>query len=124
MFNLNSSSVITIIYHEILTTLRQAYSWLTPLLFFIIVVCLFPLALGPDNHFLNKVAPGIIWVAALLAILLSIANLFRNDAQEGYLDSLLLSSHPLTLLIACKIISHWLTHCLPLILVSPLLGFL
>lgn len=117
-----ANSLCTIIRHEILLTVRQAHAWLTPLLFFVMVVCLFPLALGPDSAFLNKVAPGIIWVAALLAILLSIGNLFRHDAQEGSLDQLLLSPHPLTLLVLCKIISHWLTYCLPLILISPLLG--
>lgn len=120
MFN----SLVNIIRYEIQTTFRQAYSWLTPLLFFIIVVTLFPLAAGPDESLLQKIAPAIIWVAALLAILLSIGHLFRNDAEEGYLDLMLLSSQPLTLLVLCKMISHWLTHCLPLILISPLLGFL
>lgn len=118
------SNMITIIRHEILLTMRQAYAWLTPLLFFVMVVCLFPLALGPDDALLNKVAPGIIWVAALLAILMSVGNIFRNDAQEGHLDLLLLSPHPLTLLVLCKILSHWITNCLPLILISPLLGIL
>jgi heme exporter protein B len=113
-----------IIHYEIRTTLRQAHSCLTPLLFFIIVVTLFPLAIGPDEALLQKIAPGIIWVAALLAILLSIGNLFRTDAEEGFLDLMLLSPHPLTLLVLCKVISHWLTHCLPLILISPILGFL
>lgn len=116
--------MFNIILYDIRTTLRQAYSWLTPLLFFIIVVTLFPLAIGPDQSLLQKIAPAIIWVAALLAILLSIGNLFVADAEEGYLDLMLLSSHPLTLIVICKMISHWLTHCLPLILISPLLGFL
>lgn len=118
-----SSDMITIIRHEIMVTMRQAFAWLTPLLFFVIVVCLFPLALGPDKVLLNKVAPGIIWVAALLAILISIGNLFRQDAQEGHLDCLLLSPHSLTLLALCKTISYWITNCLPLIIISPLLGF-
>jgi len=118
------SAMVTVIRHEIRMTLRQAFSWLTPVLFFVIVVCMFPLALGPDQSLLNKAGPGIIWIAALLAILLSIGNLFRVDAEEGFLDTLLLSPYPLTLLVFCKIISHWLTHCLPLILISPVLGFL
>lgn len=118
------NGIFSIIRHEVLVTTRQAYAWLTPLLFFVIVVCLFPLAIGPDPVLLHKISAGIIWVAALLAILLSIGNLFRNDAQEGYLDLLLLSPYPLTVLVACKIFSHWITHCLPLILISPLLGFL
>lgn len=118
------NALLHIICSDIRTTLRQAFSWLTPLLFFVIVVCLFPLALGPDTALLKKIAPGIIWVAALLAILISIGNLFRAEAQEGYLDLWLLSPHPLTLIVSCKIISYWLTHCLPLIVISPLLGLL
>lgn len=117
-------ALFTIMRHEILLTMRQAYAWITPLIFFVIVVCLFPMALGPDSALLTKVAPGIIWVAALLAILLSIGNLFRHDAQEGYLDLLLLSPHSLTLLVFCKILCHWLTNCLPLVLLSPVLGLL
>ena len=113
-----------LVQHEIRIILRQAFSWVTPLLFFVIVVCLFPLAVGPDVVLLNKIAPGIIWVAALLAVLISMGNIFRNDAQEGYLDLLILSPHPLTILVFGKILSHWITHCLPLILISPLLGVL
>ncbi len=116
--------MFNIIRYDIKTTLREAYSWLTPLLFFIIVVTLFPLAMGPDIRLLEKMAPAIIWVAALLAILLSVGNLFRVEAEEGYLDLMLLSPKPLTVLVIGKMISHWLTHCLPLIVISPLLGFL
>lgn len=110
--------------HDIRITCREAYSWLTPLLFFVIVTCLFPLAIDSNPLTLKKIAPGILWVTALLAILMSIGNLFRQDAAEGFLDQLLLSRYPLTLLVSCKILSHWLTHCLPLIIISPLLGFL
>lgn len=120
MFN----DLLTLMRQEMLTTYRQAFSWVTPLLFFVIVVCLFPFALGPDSLMLEKIAPGIIWVALLLAILLSINDLFKREAEEGTLDLLLLSPHPLTALVTCKIFSHWLTHCLPLILISPLLGIL
>lgn len=112
------------IWHEIRITLRQAFSWLTPLLFFVIVVSLFPFAVGPDEILLAKIAPGIIWVAALLAVLLSIGNLFQSDVEEGFLDVMLKSPHSLTGLVIGKLISYWLTHCLPLILISPLLGFL
>jgi len=116
--------LLYIIYYEMRETLDQAFTWLTPLLFFIIVVCLFPLACGPDPVLLTKMAPGIIWVAALLSIIISIGNLFRTDSEEGFLDLILLSHYPLSLLVFCKTISHWLTHCLPLVLISPLLGFL
>jgi heme exporter protein B len=120
MFN----TVGSIIWHEMISTLRQAYSWLTPLLFFVIVVCLFPLALGPDTSTLNKIAPGIIWVAILLANVMSVENIFKSDAESGHLDLLLLSPQPLTLLVLAKVISHWLTTGLPLIILSPVLGLL
>jgi heme exporter protein B len=116
-------SLLTIIQHEIRITVREASSWITPLIFFIIVVCLFPLALGPVES-LNQMAPGIIWVAALLAIVMSMGTLFQRDAEEGHLDVLILSPTPLTLLVLCKVISHWITHCLPLIVISPILGLL
>lgn len=117
-------ALLTIIRHDILINLRQAFSWLTPLIFFVIVVCLFPLAISPEPNMLRQIAPGIIWVAALLSILLSINHLFREESLTGSLDLLLLSPYSLTLLVLCKIFSHWIVHCLPLILISPLLGFL
>ncbi len=118
------NTLAIIIYHDIKITLRQAFSWVTPLLFFVIIICLFPLAIGPDDLLLNKIAPGIIWVAALLAVLISIDDLFQPDMSTGHLDLLLLSQHSLTLLVLIKILAHWVTHALPLILISPLLGFL
>ena len=116
--------ILSIIYHETRLTSRQAFSWLTPLLFFIMVVCFFPLALGSDKTLLAKISPGIIWIAALLSVLISMGNLFRHDAEEGFLHVMLLSPYPLTWLVLGKVISHWITHCLPLIIISPLLGFL
>jgi heme exporter protein B len=113
-----------IIHQEIKTTLRAAHAWLTPLLFFVMIVVCFPFAVGPDNNLLTTIAPGIIWVAVLLAIVLSIGNIFRSDAEEGYLDLLLMSPHPLILLVLCKVISHWVVTCLPLILLSPVLGLI
>jgi len=113
---------LTLLRHDVLSAWRQAYSWLTPLLFFVMVVSLFPLALGANQELLNLSAPAIIWIAALLAVLLSVGNIFRDDAQAGFLDLILLSPHSLTLLVLVKIICHWLTHCLPLVIISPLLG--
>lgn len=115
-------SLLNVMKYEITITFRQAYSWCTPLLFFIVIVCLFPLAFGPDDNLLQAAAGGIIWVSALLAVLMSVGNVFRYDAMDGFLDLLLLSPIPLTYLVICKIITHWITHCLPLILISPLLG--
>lgn len=116
--------LFTLIYQDMLMTFRQAFSWLTPAIFFVLVVAFFPLALGSDNALLAQIGPGIIWISALLAILISISNLFRSDLAEGTLDLFILSGHSLTAIVFCKVISHWLTTCLPLILISPLLGLL
>jgi heme exporter protein B len=110
--------------HEIKIMFRSTFSWITPVVFYVMVVCLFPLAIGHDQELLNSIAPGIIWVAALLATIISMGNLFRNDFEEGYLDLLLVSTYPLSLIALTKITSHWITHGLPLILISPLLGLL
>lgn len=116
--------LLLIVYYDMLTTLRQAHAWLTPVLFFAIVVCLFPMAVGANTNIMTNIAPGILWVASLLAVLLSVGNIFSRDAQEGFLDILLLSSTPLILIVFCKTLSHWLTHCFPLIVISPVLGIL
>ncbi len=95
-----------------------------PLIFFLIVVSLFPLALGPDSATLRQIAPGVIWVAALLASLLSLEGLFRSDFDDGSLEQVLLSPHPTALLVSAKLLAHWLVTGLPLLLLSPLLGLL
>jgi len=99
---------------------RRRGDALNPLLFAIIVVMLFPLALGPEQALLERIAAGAILVAMLLAMLLSLDALFRSDLEDGSLEQLVLSPHPLPLLLACKIAVHWLTTALPLIAVSPL----
>jgi heme exporter protein B len=110
--------------HEIKILSRSTFTWITPLVFYIMVVCLFPLATGYDQETLINMAPGVIWVAALLATIISMGHLFRNDFDEGYLDLLLASTYPLSLLTLAKITSHWISHGLPLILISPLLGLM
>jgi heme exporter protein B len=95
-----------------------------PLLFYVLVVTLVPLAVSPDAATLARLAPGIIWVGALLATLLSLDRLFRSDFEDGTLDLLLLSPAPLPLLVAAKVLAHWLATGLPLLLVSPLLALL
>lgn len=117
-------TLLTLIHYEICASLRRAFSCVTPLLFFVIVVTLFPLSVSRDVLLLKEIAPGIIWVAALLAVLLAIGDLFERDAREGYLDLVLQSHCPLPLWVMAKLFAHWLTHCLPLIIISPLLGFL
>lgn len=95
---------------------------LTALFFFIIVVSLFPLGIGPEPVLLRKIAPGILWVAALLSTMLSLNRLFATDHADGTLEQLVLSPSPLGLLVAGKIAAHWLTSGLPLVLLAPVLG--
>lgn len=101
---------------------RRRGDALNPLLFAIIVVALFPFALGPEAEMLSRIAAGTIFVAVLLAGLLALDGLFRSDLEDGSLEQLVLSPHPLALLLACKIFVHWVTTALPLIVVAPLLA--
>lgn len=93
-----------------------------PLLFALMVVVLFPLALGSDPAQLARIAPGVLWVAVLLAGLLTLDSLYRGDAEDGSLEQQLLSPAPLAWLIAVRVAVHWLTTSLPLVLVAPLLA--
>ena len=93
-----------------------------PILFALIVVALFPLALGPEPEQLRRIAAGVVFVAILLAGLLALDTLFRSDYEDGSLEQLVLSPHPLSLLLACKIAVHWLTTALPLLIAAPLLA--
>jgi len=95
-----------------------------PLLFFIIVISLFPLGISPESKILQAIAPGIIWVAALLAAMLSLDSLFRSDFEDGSLEQLVLTAHSLPLLVLAKILAHWLVTGLPLLLIAPLLSVL
>ncbi|HXH02392.1 MAG TPA: heme exporter protein CcmB [Candidatus Competibacteraceae bacterium] len=103
---------------------RKRAELINPPLFFVLVVTLFPLGVGPGPQLLATIAPGVIWVAALLATLLSTERLFRSDFDDGSLEQLLLSPQPLPLLVLAKVLAHWLLTGLPLILVSPLLALL
>ena len=101
---------------------KRAGDWLNPLVFFLMVSTLFPLALGPDPEQLSRFGPGVLWVAALLSALLSLNGLFQNDYDDGTLDQLLLSPQPLPLISLAKTVAHWLVSGLPLVLVSPLIA--
>jgi heme exporter protein B len=91
-------------------------------LFFFIIVSLFPLGIGPEPDLLRKLAPGVLWVAALLATLLSLPKLFAEDHQDGTLEQLALSPSPLGIIVTGKVIAHWLVSGLPLALLAPVLG--
>ena len=107
---------------DLLLVTRRKSEVLTPLFFFSLVASLFPLGLGSDSELLHKIAPGVIWVSALLATMLGLPRLFSADAADGSLEQLVLSPEPLVILVSAKIVAHWLTAGLPLIALAPLLG--
>ena len=108
--------------------LRLAYrhrgELLNPPLFFLMVVSLYPLGISPEPEILRTIAPGVVWIAALLAALFSLENLFKADFLDGTLEQLALSPHPLPLLAASKVLAHWLISGLPMIVLAPLLALL
>lgn len=118
------SALVQVIRRELLIAFRRQADVLNPIWFFIIVITLFPLGVGPGPNLLAEIAPGIIWVAALLAALLSLERLFRDDFVDGSLEQMLLMPEPLPVLVMAKIIAHWLLTGLPLLVVSPLLAVL
>ena len=101
---------------------RQGSDTVMVMVFFIVVVVLFPLSIGPEQKILARISAGVIWVAALLAAMLSMDRLFTADYEDGSLDLLVISPHPTEILVLAKVLAHWLTTGLPLIIVSPLLG--
>lgn len=116
------ASLIAITRRDLLLALRRPGDILNPLFFFAMVCTLFPLAVGPGAEQLTLSGPGVLWVAALLATLLSLNSLFMSDHEDGSLDQLLVSPQPLPILALGKILAHWLTTGLPLVLISPLLA--
>ena len=93
-----------------------------PLIFFAIITTLFPLAISPALDELRRIAPGVVWVAAMLASLLALESLFRPDVEDGTMEQWVLSGQPLSLLLLAKVVTHWLLTGLPLVLMSPLVG--
>ncbi len=107
---------------ELLLAFRSRAEIMNPLAFFVIVIALFPLAVSPEAKMLAQIAPGILWVAALLATLLSLDGLFKNDFLDGSLEQMMVSEQSLLLMVLGKVISHWLISGLLLALLAPLLG--
>ncbi len=110
------------IHRDLLLIWKRPGDALNPLFFFAMVCTLFPLAMGPSAEQLEFAGPGVLWVAALLATLLSLNNLFLGDFDDGSLEQLLLSPQPLAILALGKSLAHWLTSGLPLVILSPLLA--
>lgn len=114
--------LLTVIRRDLLLAARRRGDWLTAQFFFVMVVSMFPLGIGPEPELLRTVAPGVMWVAALLASLLSLSRLFADDHRDGSLEQMLLSPQPAVLLALGKGLAHWLIYGVPLLVISPVLG--
>ena len=107
---------------DLLLAVRHRAEMVNPLVFFLIAITLIPLGVSPESKTLAAIAPGLIWVMALLATLLSLDGLFRSDFEDGSLEQMLISPQPLYFTVLAKVMVHWLVTGLPLTLMSPLLG--
>ncbi len=112
----------TVLRRDLLLVIRRRSDLFTTLVFFVITVSLFPLGIGPEMDTLRLIAPGVVWVAALLASMLALERLFAADFADGTLEQLLLTPQPLSLLVLGKILAHWMVTGLPLVLMAPILG--
>lgn len=111
-----------VVQRDLRLAFRRRSDVLTTLFFFVIVCSLFPLGVGPEPALLRTMAPGILWVGALLASMLSLGRLFALDFADGTLEQMLLSAEPLTVIVLGKVLAHWLVSGLPLVLLAPLLA--
>lgn len=111
-----------VVARDVLLAMRRRSDGATTLFFFVIVASLFPLGVGPDPKLLRDMAPGILWVGALLASMLSLGRLFAEDYADGSLEQLILAPEPLPLIVIGKVLAHWLVSGLPLVLISPVIA--
>ena len=113
-----------ILKRDLILAFRDKTDFINSLIFFIIVITLFPLTFGTKSTIVNEIIPGMIWISALLATCLSLETIFRSDFEDGSIEQLTLSRYPLTLLVSAKIFAHWITFGMPLIIISLLMGIL
>jgi heme exporter protein B len=121
---LRMSALIALMARDMRVAVRVGGGALMGALFFLIVVVMVPFAVGPDLRLLARIGPAILWLGALLASLLALDRLFATDYEDGSLDLLMMSPVPLELAVAAKAVAHWLTTCLPLVIITPLLGLM
>ena len=119
-----SAAFLATLKRDLLIAFKKKNDIVNPFMFFIIVISLFPIGISPESDRLTEIAAGVIWISVLLASMLSMDNLYRADFEDGSLEQLLLSPHPLFFLVLAKNISHWLVSGLPVVLVSPLLAYM
>lgn len=113
---------IIVLKRDLLLAFRRRSDVATTLFFFLIVSSLFPLGIGPEAAVLSSIAPGVLWVAALLAGMISLTRLFAADFADGSLEQMLIAPQPLALLVLAKILAHWIVCGLPVVLLAPLIG--
>ena len=116
------ATIFALVVRDLRLAMRRRSDIVSILFFFIIVVSLFPLGVGPQPELLRTLAPGVLWVAALLATMLSLPRLFADDLRDGTLEQLALAPQPLALVVIGKVVAHWLVSGLPLTLLAPVLG--
>ncbi|MEO7623349.1 MAG: heme exporter protein CcmB [Gallionella sp.] len=114
--------LMLVIRRDLILAMRRRADVLTTLVFFVMVVSLFPLGVGPELGMLRKMAPGVLWVAALLASMLSLGRLFSADYLDGTLEQMMLAPQSLSMLVLGKMVAHWMVSGLPLVLMAPVLG--
>ncbi len=117
-----TTAFLSIVKRDLLIAVRHRSEILNPLIYFVIITALFPLAISAEKKDLILITPGIIWIAALLSSLLSLDKLFRSDYDDGTLEQIMLSPHSTALLVTGKIVAHWLVTGLPLLLIAPVLA--
>lgn len=117
-----TTAFFAVIRRDLLLAFRRRAEMANPLFFFVLVVTLFPLAVGAQPNLLQTMAPGVIWVSALLAAMLSLDGLFRSDFEDGSLEQMLLSAQSLPVLVLGKVVAHWLVTGVPLLVIAPLLA--
>jgi heme exporter protein B len=115
-------SFLHLVRRDLRLALRQGTDAFVSLLFFVLVLVLVPLAIGPEPQLLARVAPGLIWIAALLSVLLSLERMFQSEYEDGSLDQLALSGIPMALVVTAKVTAQWLTTGLPLLIAAPVLA--
>lgn len=116
------SLLVMVVRRDLVLAMRRRTDVLTTLVFFVMVVSLFPLGVGPEADMLRRIAPGVLWVAALLSSMLSLGRLFAADHQDGTLEQMLLVPQSLAVLVLGKMVAHWMVSGLPLVLLAPVLG--
>ena len=115
---------LALLLRDLRVAARRRIDALLPLVFFVVAVSLFPLGVGPETQTLRQIAPGVVWVCALLATMLSVQQLYATDHADGSLEQLMLAPQPAIVVAAAKSLAHWLVNGAPLVLVAPLVGLL